>query len=163
MANLAALELERHLTCTTHGRKIIYRIFIPAAETKNRVSITAEIGGIHAQIIQRYLATFRPLLAKDLDRALFPKPSGGARAPKHLGEGISKLIAHHTGLKMHPHLFRHLAAKLFLETRPGEYESVRRLLNHRKIDTTAKIYSPLSNRSAQDTYHGILDKQGGYK
>jgi site-specific recombinase XerC len=51
-------------------------------------------------------------------------------------------------LQVHPHLFRHIAAKLFLDAHPGSYELVRRVLGHRSIDTTTNFYTGLETAAA---------------
>jgi integrase len=49
---------------------------------------------------------------------------------------------------MHPHLFRHVAAKLFLDAQPGAYEVVRRVLGHRSIETTTGFYTGLETAAS---------------
>jgi integrase len=51
-------------------------------------------------------------------------------------------------LRVHPHLFRHIAAKLFLDGNPGSYEIIRRVLGHRSIDTTTGFYTGLETAAA---------------
>jgi len=67
--------------------------------------------------------------------ALFPGIDGGSKNQAFFGTQISRTVCAHTGLRVHPHLFRHIAAKLFLDANPGAYEVVRRVLGHRSIDT----------------------------
>ncbi len=47
-----------------------------------------------------------------------------------------------------PHQFRHLAAKLYLDQHPGNYEVVRRVLGHKSIKTTVNFYTGLETRAA---------------
>jgi site-specific recombinase XerD len=49
---------------------------------------------------------------------------------------------------VHPHLFRHIGAKLFLDDNPGAYEVVRRVLGHRAIATTTNFYTGLETAAA---------------
>jgi integrase len=51
-------------------------------------------------------------------------------------------------LRVHPHLFRHLGAKLYLDANPGEYETVRRVLGHRSLQTTIDFYTGLETPAA---------------
>ncbi len=63
---------------------------------------------------------------------------------------------------MHAHLFRHIAAKLYLSAHPGDFETVRRLLKHKKLQTTMDFYAELSNQWAHDRYDdAVLSKWGG--
>jgi hypothetical protein len=57
-------------------------------------------------------------------------------------------IRKHTGLKMHTHLFRHLAGLLYLTRYPGDYETVRQLLGHRSIETTIRFYCGIEQVTA---------------
>ena len=61
------------------------------------------------------------------------------------------------GLDFHPHLFRHAAGKIFLDQRPGEYETVRRILGHRSIQTTTAIYCGAETKSAGQHFANVLD------
>jgi len=54
---------------------------------------------------------------------------------------ITRTVHRYTGMRVHPHLFRHAAAKLYLEVSPGQYENVRRALAHRSITTTVTFYT----------------------
>jgi integrase len=62
----------------------------------------------------------------------------------------------YTGLKINPHLFRHIAGKLFLDVRPGQYEVVRRVLGHRSIATTTSIYTGAETRAAGQHFAAVI-------
>lgn len=57
---------------------------------------------------------------------------------------------------MNPHLFRHLGAKRHLDARPGEYEVVRRVNCHKKIDTTTNYYSGFESTAAARHFDAVL-------
>jgi integrase len=61
-----------------------------------------------------------------------------------------------TGLQFNPHLFRHLAAKLFLEQRPGQYEVVREVLGHASMRTTTGSYTGGEARAAGDHFAEVV-------
>ncbi|MCV2880368.1 site-specific integrase [Sedimentimonas flavescens] len=161
-SNLASIELGKHLEPVKLGRKSVYRLHISGEEVKNGVEILAEYHDGQADILRLYITKYRPLLSAEPGNYLFPKPSGGVRAAKHLSDGIKRFAGKYLGLEVSAHLFRHFAAYLFLEAHPGDYESTRRLVGHKKIDTTTAFYSPRSNRAAQKRYEAILaSKRGG--
>jgi integrase len=54
---------------------------------------------------------------------------------------ISEAGRQYLGVEINPHLFRHLAAKLYLDEHPGGYEVVRRTLGHTSLDTTSRFYA----------------------
>lgn len=162
--NLASIELGKHLEPIRLGRKSIYRLHIPAEEVKNGVEVLAEYHDGQADLLRLYITKYRPLLSAEPGNYLFPKPSGGVRAAKHLSDGIKRFVGKYLGLEVSAHLFRHFAAHLFLEAHPSDYESTRRLVGHKKLETTTAFYSPRSNRAAQKRYEAILEsKRGGQK
>ncbi|WP_437181702.1 hypothetical protein [Ruegeria atlantica] len=88
---------------------------------------------------------------------MFPRSSDGKpRSPANFGGDLTRRIFRETGLKIHPHLFRHIAAKLYLEERPGDFETVRRLLKHKRLQTTMDFYASLSNQWAHDHYDEVV-------
>ncbi|MBM4073226.1 MAG: site-specific integrase [Planctomycetes bacterium] len=63
-------------------------------------------------------------------------------------EAIRKATLEEAGLKMNPHLFRHAMAKIYLDRNPGDYETIRRLLGHKSIETTIRFYCGAEQESA---------------
>ncbi|GGH18924.1 hypothetical protein GCM10007036_21420 [Alsobacter metallidurans] len=58
---------------------------------------------------------------------------------------------------MNAHLFRHLAAYIFLRQHPGEFETVRVLLGHKSIRTTVSFYCAIEQEDAFRRYDALLD------
>lgn len=69
---------------------------------------------------------------------------------------ISETIRKATGLRMTPHLFRHLDSYLILKDNPGEFDTVRRLLGHRSSETTSTFYCGLEQDAAFKRYDEIV-------
>ena len=63
------------------------------------------------------------------------------------------------GLEITVHQFRHAAAAIYLKHRPGDYETVRRLLGHRNIATTVKFYCGLETMEATEQFGKIIRQQ----
>src|SRR5262249_54191655 len=103
-----------------------------------------------------YVREHRPHLLAGPTGALFPRKSGGPKSPGALGVQISSTMFRYTGLKINPHLFRHIAGKLFLDARPGQYEVVRRVLGHRSIATTTSIYTGAETRAAGQHFAAVI-------
>jgi integrase len=147
IANLSRLDIERHLIRPSPASNTLH-IVIDSDETKNREPLEYPLPAGTITLIERYLAQFRPVLAPAGGTALFP---GGCQGRKHgntLREQIAEAVFTHTGMRVHPHLFRHIAAKLFLDANPGSYEVMRRVLGHRSIDTTTAFYTGLETAAA---------------
>ena len=111
------------------------------------------------------VTTYRPLLSHHAGDALFPRASEGEpRRQGNLGQALSDKIKRETGLTLNAHFFRHFAAFLFLCQRPGEYETVRRLLGHKTLQTTMDFYAEMTSKAAHDRYdEEVLQKFGGSK
>jgi len=151
-ANLAGLDLERHLTWRQRGTSRTLTIRIEGQEVKNGQAIEVDLKPAQSRLIWTYIQTYRPQLSTAPGTALFPARTGGPRPPDRLGRALGDMIKRETGLAMNAHLFRHLAGKIYLEARPGEYETVRRILGHRKIDTTLNFYTRFESKSALARY-----------
>ena len=161
MANLASLDVDRHLTTSRSGRHTIYSIRIEGTEVKNHEPIEVRLTADNSAILHRYITLLRGKLTETKGTALFPRFSDGLpRDPANLGAGLSALVFRETGLKMNPHLFRHFAAKLYLDSHPGQYEVVRRLLKHKTLQTTISFYAELTSQHAFDSYSETLAKFG---
>ena len=89
---------------------------------------------------------------------LFPRRHGdGHKAGQHLSTQIKKEIFRLTGLEVHVHLFRHIAAKLYLDANPGGYEVIRRVLGHRSMDTTVRAYTGLEGAAAARHFDSVIE------
>jgi integrase len=152
MRNLADLDLHRHLI--ERGRRLY--LIIPEAEVKNAEPIEFELPAETVDIVAWYVREHRPLLLAEPTDALFPMKRGGSKSPAALGTQISSTMFKYAGLKINPHLFRHIAGKLFLDARPGQYEVVRRVLGHRSIATTTSIYTGAETRAAGQHFAAVI-------
>ncbi len=57
---------------------------------------------------------------------------------------------------MNVHLFRHLAAKFYLEAHPDDVETVRRLLGHGNEATTRRHYAEIKTAAAFRRYDSVI-------
>ena len=151
--NLAGLRLDRHLQFV--GDRAF--LSIPSDETKNAVAIDTELSPLLAQLLHTYIDRYRPSLIETSSPWLFPGENGARRPSGGFAQQISDFIAREVGVVMTPHQFRHLAAKLFLDLHPNEFETVRKLLGHKSIDTTMRYYRELDAALAGKRYAALLD------
>ena len=70
---------------------------------------------------------------------------------------VTKRIHVETGHTVHPHLFRHLSAKIFLTVNPGQYEIVRRMLGHKALSSALDQYTGIETDAANRAYARLLD------
>jgi integrase len=152
--NLTGLRLDRHIHHA--GKRVL--LSIPAEETKNENAIDAELPSWLVRLLDAHVKWYRPRLVSTPSPWLFPGEQGARRSPGGFGAQISSLIVEKTGITMTLHQFRHLAAKLYLDRRPGDYETVRRLLGHKSLETTMRFYRELDTVLAVQRYGELLNQ-----
>ncbi|MDR3418348.1 MAG: site-specific integrase [Nevskia sp.] len=145
ISNLAALRIGTHLLSSGRGG---WHLAVSGEEVKNGTDLEAVLPDDACQILDLYLHRARPLLTNVPTDALFPGRYGPPKSVDMLREQIEKGVAAWTGLTVHPHLFRHILAKLYLEAHPGQYGVVKLLLGHKSIDTTMTNYCGTETASA---------------
>lgn len=146
LANLAAIELGRHLRLPVKKNEPAYLHF-DKNEVKNDVELDFEIPPEAVQAIATYLEHGRPHLMDAATSYLFYGDNPELRV-KYLARWIPYRLHDVTGLQINVHLFRHIAAKFFLDENPGCYETVRILLGHKDINTTIRFYCGLERAAA---------------
>ena len=132
-------------------------VVVPPDEVKNREELVFDLSPESIALLDLYLEQYRPLLTKGPSRWLFP----GARPDRHKSPDrftrqIRKTIFKWTGLIVNTHLFRHIDAKLYLDEKPGGYEVVRRVLAHRRMETTTRHYTGLETAAAARHFDQVI-------
>jgi integrase len=90
---------------------------------------------------------------------LFPGENGKSKDPLLFSKQITDRIQKTIGLRLTVHQFRHAAAAIYLKHRPGDYETVRRLLGHKNIQTTIKFYCGLETIAATEQFGKLIREQ----
>jgi integrase len=155
LANLAALDIDRHLVQPKHNAKAM-TVVIHGSEVKNGRDLEYPLPERTVRLLKLYCDRFRPVLAGAESTALFPGRGG---KPMEAG-GLSRLVAAevraHLGLAVHVHLFRHITAKLYLDQFPGDLETVRRALGHDSTASTAAFYTGLDTPAALRYFDAVV-------
>lgn len=156
LQNLVSIRLEENLI-KPGGLETPYWLVYPRYDVKNRVDLNFSLDQYLTDLIDEYVHDFRPVLLRGSNGpCLFPGESGGCKTPAMFSEQISKRIKKATGLSITVHQFRHAAAAVYLKHHPGEYETVRRLLGHRNIQTTINFYCGLETVHATQTFGKLI-------
>jgi integrase len=71
---------------------------------------------------------------------------------------IEKTVLKYVGVRLTPHQFRHLAAKIMLDHNPGAYELVRQLMGHKNMQTTTNFYAGIDTRRAGRAHCELLSR-----
>jgi integrase len=157
--NLGNIHLEANLQHMGDGR--VFLVFHEGS-VKNSRAIEFELPpDIHA-MIAAHVATRAPYACPAGTLWLFPRRDGsGPIGLTNLATRIQERIVKETGLRVNMHLFRHVAAKLLLEARPGQYEVVRRLLVLSELSQTLNYYAGFEAGSATRLYADVIEKARG--
>ncbi|MFD2741177.1 tyrosine-type recombinase/integrase [Sulfitobacter aestuarii] len=155
IGNLSAIDIEQQLQRTGNGRVFLS---FAGSEVKNGRGIEFELPSHVIHMIDRHLASRSPALCTARSRWLFPKRDGsGPMSPRHLGERIKKCLRKEIGIDMNAHLFRHMAAMLWLDRNPGAYEAARRLLGHAAVSQTLALYADFEADTATRLFAEVID------
>lgn len=150
--NLANLDLAKHIVWPTCPDGDI-RITIPTPEVKNSVDLHHFLPPESAALVRLYVERFRPLLMKTSTDALFPGDVDGFMTPNSLGRLVRVGLRDHLGIDFNAHLFRHFACMNHLREHPGDYETLRRLCGHKRLDTTVNFYADTETDAAIQRFH----------
>lgn len=156
LGNLIKIELGQNLIKPA-GLHSPYWLEFPNYDVKNRVDLNFKFDQPLTDLIDEYIHEFRPTLLRGANVGwLFP---GEAGQPKHkmlFSKQITVRVQKATGLRVTVHQFRHAAAAIYLKHRPGDYETVRRLLGHRDIATTTRFYCGLQTMEATEQFGRLV-------
>jgi integrase len=157
MENLAALNFEQHLHWP-QGRGKPALIVFGVDETKNDIPLEYEIPTALAERLQLYRNEIAPAVTGTRPDAVFVTWTGKPRTQGAITVAIEKAVLRHIGVKLTPHQFRHLAAKIILDANPGAYELVRQILGHKNMKTTTNFYAGIDTRRAGRAHADLLMK-----
>jgi integrase len=137
-------------------------IHIPAEQVKNSMALDFALPPGPSNRVREYIERYRSLFLPKANPYLFPGRKGGSKDTSAFRRQISNTLFKHTGIRLTPHQFRHVAAKLLLDARPGFYEVVRKLLGHKNLSTVYESYSGTETQAAINLYDDvILDRKRG--
>jgi integrase len=159
IGNLASIELGQNLI-KPGGLNTPYWLVFRQYDVKNRVDLNTKFDQPLTDLIDEYIHEFRPALLRGANASwLFPGEGGQAKTIVMFGKQITMRIQKAIGLRITPHQFRHAAAAIYLKHHPGDYETVRRVLGHRDIQTTIRFYCGLETMQATEEFGKLIRKQ----
>ena len=157
LKNLTGLKLREHLIDTGQGSKRSVRIHLPGAVTKNGQSYEAPLPRHLFPVLDAWLEVYRTRVCNvPASPYLFPNARGELRVQEALSNQLKRFWKRETGLKLNPHLFRHIAAKLYLDRDPTGIEVVRQLLGHKTQATTLAFYAEFQTDPAFRRFEAAL-------
>ena len=72
---------------------------------------------------------------------------------------VTRLLARHAGVQIHPHLYRHLLGWIWLKNSSDHLPKVQRLLGHKDLRTALEYHAELDDELALDQWSDYLDKK----
>ena len=157
MENLSALNFDEHLHWPQGRGKPALLVF-RGDETKNDVPLEFEIPTVLADRLLVYRNEIAPAVTGKRPDAVFVTWAGKPRTQAAIKVAIEKTVLRHLGVKLTPHQFRHLAAKIILDANPGAYELVRQMLGHKNMKTTTNFYAGIDTRRAGRAHAELIMK-----
>lgn len=150
--NLNCLRIDRHFAWIDDR----LHINLQPDEVKNDTPLHYVLPKGTTERIRTYIDQWRSLFLPEANPHLFPGRKNKPKDVSCLRRQITGYLFEHTGIKLTPHQFRHVAAKLLLDTRPGHYEVVRKVLGHKNLSTTYEHYAGAENQAAVELYDDVI-------
>lgn len=163
-SNLAALRLD-----WIRWRDGLAMIEIPPQFVKSRRErdgpLLIPLNDRTSRLLDQYLTVLRPQVLHQDDAQnphLFPSPPhagqlrlGGyyATLPDRLVDEVHRRV----GVRINPHLWRHLLGWIWLKEDPDKLSAVQKLLGHQNIQTTINYYADIDESVALQEWSGYLD------
>jgi len=155
LQNLGMLRLDQQLQWPSGRGGPVY-ITLRDDETKNELPLEYPITGRSRDLLHNYLDYLRRHVSEQDIPWLFVRIDGTRVPDSALRDGITKAVRRELGVRLTPHQYRHLAAMIALDARPGAIGLVKDLLGHRNIKTTINFYAGMRTREAAREYDKIL-------
>ena len=134
-------------------------IVVPAVAVKGRTAddpdLAIPLDADQSRLLRRYLDHLRPKALREGDERnpyLFPSPGGNGWRPGRAYGGLLRCLCREVhrrvGVRVHPHLYRHLIGWLWLRDDPRRLPEVSKILGHALIETTAEYYAEVDEELA---------------
>jgi integrase len=157
MKNLCSLNFTTHFHWP-QGRRRPALVTFKREETKNDVQLEFEIPTVLAERLYVYRNEIAPAVVGQRPDIMFVTKTGKPRSQAAIAIAIQKTVLRYLGVKLTPHQFRHLAAKIILDANPGAFELVRQVLGHTNPKTTTSFYAGIDTRRAGRAHADLILK-----
>ena len=131
---------------------------MPAGEVKNDTELAFDIPPHVARMLLEYRDRIAPKVIGHRPERLFVNADGTPKSQSTVAWLIKTYLARRGGIFLTPHQFRHLSAKVLLDAEPGSFETVRQLLGHKNLKTTANFYAGIDSRRAARHHQRLIER-----
>jgi integrase len=157
MKNLAELKFDEHIQWPQEQGKPAV-ILIKSEETKNRIPLEFELPLVLSDRLHVYRNKIAPAVTGRRPENLFLTWRGKPRTQAAIAVAIEKTVLKYVGVRLTPHQFRHLAAKIRLDETPEAFGLVRDLMGHKNMHTTTNFYAGIDTRRAGRAHLELIAK-----
>jgi integrase len=156
--NLSQLAFGVHLFMK-EGPGAISSLELSAGEVKNEeTEVAFDIPPQVAKMLIEYRDRIAPKVIGHRPERVFVNADGTPKSQAMVALLIKSYLARRAGIVLTPHQFRHLGAKNILDAEPGGFETVRQLLGHKNLKTTATFYAGIDTRRAARHHQRLIER-----
>jgi hypothetical protein len=156
--NLLAIDLAAHVRRRADGGVTIE---LPPEIVKNGVTLPIPLGARQSEFFDAYVGKVRPMLVTEANRGntlLFPARQSAEGSCSTLLSRLIGEVHRRVGIRIHPHLYRHIVGWMWLRRDPTALPAVQKLLGHRRLETTMKFYAELDETLALQQWADHLEE-----
>ena len=150
--NLVKLRLGQSIKRMGQPPHHSWVIELSGEEVKNHDPLRYVLPPPTVEMLEDYLAVWRPRLCAEPNPWLFPDKRGSHVFPPSMTLCIERHSRKILGVRVSPHQFRHLSAESFLLEHPDKLETISQHLGHRDPNTTRSFYAKPKQRQASRAY-----------
>lgn len=157
--NLLAIDIATHVRRRADGG---VTIALPPELVKNRVALTIPLGERQSAFYDRFVAKVRPALLTNENREntmLFPARRSHGGSCSTLTKRLVDEVHRRVGIRIHPHLYRHVVGWIWLREDPNALPAVQKLLGHKRLQTTMEFYAELDATLALQPWADYLERK----
>lgn len=156
VGNLSRLRFDTHIVQAAVGRASATFVLVDADEVKNGEPIRVELPAHAAEMLREYREIYLPRLRSSGDGFLFAGETGRSKTVSTFSKQIKDCIKEHTGLTIHPHLFRAIAVFIYSRHHRGDLVTMQRVLGDRQLAVVQKHYSFLDQIEARRSHQASV-------
>ncbi len=151
-ANLIGLELDKSIRKIGQGAEASWVVELEAEEVKNADPLRFVLPGPTAQMLEAYLAHWRPRLCGQPNPWLFPGRGQDRIDHRTMSCAIRSQSERLLGVPVTAHQFRHVSAESYLLENPDGLFTISQHLGHRDVNTTRNFYARSKQKQASRQY-----------